>query len=435
MNAHQIKKFEILKLWGYKNFSIDFHEDVNIIVGPNASGKTTVLNLLRYILTIDIINLFEIDFSQATIILHDFENNSNKKITVVSKSSGYEYKIGEKTYPILLSEISRAIIDEESYSRRIIPAHYRRYSHNLIPPELRLEIESLVPTVWLPVSRRLPISEDQDDLMRRKQTNLESVDKRLGELIGELKSYRLKLDTKLAIRYKKFERQVLQMILFSKDHDKFDLQSMSLPTTDDKEQLIRAFKSAGLFDDQMNKRIEEHFKVAIEAINRLMSTEAGNSIDVDDVFILPLIFRTKSIVEFARQLECDRDNLFKPLKNFEEISQSYLTTKLLKVEENGGLSIKAKKPKKELNPDHLSSGEKQILILLIQALLWEDQPVVYIADEPELSLHVKWQEKLIESLLELGGKIQIIVATHSPDIVGKFVDKVISLGEKNGTVH
>ena len=75
----------------------------------------------------------------------------------------------------------------------------------------------------------------------------------------------------------------------------------------------------------------------------------------------------------------------------------------------------------------LSSGEKQILILLTQALLREDQPVVYVADEPELSLHVAWQEKLLKSLLELGGQVQIIVATHSPDIVGPFVDKVIDL--------
>ena len=71
--------------------------------------------------------------------------------------------------------------------------------------------------------------------------------------------------------------------------------------------------------------------------------------------------------------------------------------------------------------------KKQILILLTQALLRVDEPVVYIADEPELSLHVTWQEKLLESLVTLGGQKQIIVATHSPDIVGDFRDKVIDL--------
>ena len=70
------------------------------------------------------------------------------------------------------------------------------------------------------------------------------------------------------------------------------------------------------------------------------------------------------------------------------------------------------------------------MILLTQALLKFDKPVVYIADEPELSLHVTWQEKLLKSLVTLGEQMQVIVATHSPDIVGGFHDKVIDLGRE-----
>ena len=76
---------------------------------------------------------------------------------------------------------------------------------------------------------------------------------------------------------------------------------------------------------------------------------------------------------------------------------------------------------------YLSSGEKQILILLTQALLSEKTPVVYVADEPELSLHVDWQEKLLGALTQLAGRCQFIVATHSPDIASGFGDKIIDL--------
>ncbi len=107
-----------------------------------------------------------------------------------------------------------------------------------------------------------------------------------------------------------------------------------------------------------------------------------------------------------------------------------MNEKSVKVDEDGKLKIESASPS-ELNPRLLSSGEKQILILLTQALLRVDEPVVYIADEPELSLHVLWQEKLLESLVSLSGQIQVIVATHSPDIVGKFTDNVIDLGRKN----
>ena len=107
-----------------------------------------------------------------------------------------------------------------------------------------------------------------------------------------------------------------------------------------------------------------------------------------------------------------------------------MNDKSIKVDENGILNIKTPSPS-ELNWHFLSSGEKQILILLTQALLKFDKPVVYIADEPELSLHVTWQEKLLKSLVTLGGRMQVIVATHSPDIVGNFQDKVIDLGRES----
>lgn len=75
----------------------------------------------------------------------------------------------------------------------------------------------------------------------------------------------------------------------------------------------------------------------------------------------------------------------------------------------------------------LSSGEKQLFIQLLEVLLQEGKPAVLIADEPELSLHVSWQEKLLAALRELNDNAQIIVATHSPDIVGPFRPSVIDM--------
>ena len=132
------------------------------------------------------------------------------------------------------------------------------------------------------------------------------------------------------------------------------------------------------------------------------------------------------MVEHARKLEEDREKIFASLRRYEETVNSFLNDKSIKVDESGNLKIESPL-QSHLNTHHLSSGEKQILILLTQALLRVDEPVVYIADEPELSLHVTWQEKLLESLVTLGGQKQIIVATHSPDIVGDFRDKVIDL--------
>ena len=70
-----------------------------------------------------------------------------------------------------------------------------------------------------------------------------------------------------------------------------------------------------------------------------------------------------------------------------------------------------------LSPYVLSSGEKQMLILLLTALVQDRQPGVFFMDEPEVSLHFEWQKRLIELILKLNPNVQLIVATHSPAVI------------------
>jgi predicted ATPase len=80
-----------------------------------------------------------------------------------------------------------------------------------------------------------------------------------------------------------------------------------------------------------------------------------------------------------------------------------------------------------IQPEELSSGEKQLLIILGEALLQQGESYVYITDEPELSLYVSWQETLTSSITRLNPNAQIVFATHSPDIVAGNSDKIINM--------
>jgi predicted ATPase len=82
---------------------------------------------------------------------------------------------------------------------------------------------------------------------------------------------------------------------------------------------------------------------------------------------------------------------------------------------------------KSLKPNQLSSGEKQILIILGEALLQEGKTFIYMADEPEISLHVAWQESLAKNIKSLNPSAQIIFATHSPDVVGEHQASLINM--------
>jgi len=72
-----------------------------------------------------------------------------------------------------------------------------------------------------------------------------------------------------------------------------------------------------------------------------------------------------------------------------------------------------------ISPYQLSSGEKQILVILLSALIQDNKHSVMIMDEPEISLHTDWQKSLIHNIRKLNENAQIIIATHSPFIISK----------------
>ena len=83
-----------------------------------------------------------------------------------------------------------------------------------------------------------------------------------------------------------------------------------------------------------------------------------------------------------------------------------------------------------LMPYQLSSGEKQILAILLTVLVEDNQPYVLFMDEPEVSLHIEWQKRLIDLCLELNPNVQIILTTHSPAVVmNGWVDSVTEVSD------
>lgn len=70
-----------------------------------------------------------------------------------------------------------------------------------------------------------------------------------------------------------------------------------------------------------------------------------------------------------------------------------------------------------LQPYKLSSGEKQMLIILLTALVQNREPYVILMDEPEISLHIDWQKKMVGLVRDLNPNAQIILTTHSPAVI------------------
>ena len=83
-----------------------------------------------------------------------------------------------------------------------------------------------------------------------------------------------------------------------------------------------------------------------------------------------------------------------------------------------------------LLPYKLSSGEKQMLVILLTVLVRDDDHCVLFMAEPEASLHIEWQQKLIGMIRNLNPNVQLILTTHSPAVIMEgWLDAVTEVSE------
>ena len=92
---------------------------------------------------------------------------------------------------------------------------------------------------------------------------------------------------------------------------------------------------------------------------------------------------------------------------------------------------------KKFGINELSSGEKQLFLRTLAIKMLEPENSIIMIDEPELSLHPKWQQKIVDVYKKIGKNNQIILATHSPHILGSVEKESIILlvKNKNGVVE
>ena len=131
------------------------------------------------------------------------------------------------------------------------------------------------------------------------------------------------------------------------------------------------------------------------------------------------------IIEELQQGNTDAaQHLSEPKKRFQDMVDELFeeTGKKIVRTEN---EIRFSQIGETLVPYQLSSGEKQMLAILLTVLVEDNHPYVLFMDEPEVSLHIEWQKRLIELILELNPNVQIILTTHSPAVImSGWMDKV-----------
>ena len=130
----------------------------------------------------------------------------------------------------------------------------------------------------------------------------------------------------------------------------------------------------------------------------------------------------RHVVNLIRDVMARVDTILTPQKELQSvINELYIGNKHLSIEADRRLGI-------EVNDESiplwaLSSGEKQLLHILLETLAVENSTI--LIDEPEISLHPDWQFGLVKSMRRVNSEAQIILASHSPEIMVDVDDECV----------
>jgi ABC-type lipoprotein export system ATPase subunit len=137
---------------------------------------------------------------------------------------------------------------------------------------------------------------------------------------------------------------------------------------------------------------------------------------------------TSQFIEVLESRAAERALIAERLFTFEKVMAEFFSGKRVVVTSREGLRIETEDGS-ILNERDLSSGERHLLYLMVSAVVARRRGTVIAIDEPEMSMHIAWQRKLIPALLKCAAKAepQFILATHSPDLAANYTASLIEL--------
>jgi predicted ATPase len=407
--------------WKKYRAEVDLHRDVSIFIGWNGTGKTTFMNLLLASLRADINSLANYDFSSIGITLRENKSVRNISISRIKQEGPFDlirYKVGKNAWTIPL------ISSESTFNRnfRFSP------SRNLELKNLKEELSKLLKIASLSVHRIAEEALLEEEATPRQRRAISPIDLRLDKLIQQLTVYQLSLAEQTSKISTTFQKNVLLSMLYDEKFDKFNFQeSLTTELTKEKDGLSKAYKELGIVDEGFKGRIDLHMSALKKSLDSIRKSHksGNNAMTIDEALPLSLLKRTQHVINLSLEAENRKQEILSPIRKFIRILGKFLHDKKIYTNQSGELTVE--RDGDVVPIPQLSSGEKQLIILLTETLLQRDQPFIFITDEPELSLHIEWQSKVISSIRELNPKSQIIVATHSPEITAGWSSDVFDM--------
>jgi DNA repair exonuclease SbcCD ATPase subunit len=464
----KIIKLHAEKVHGYLPIDVNFFDDITFLTGLNGSGKTSALRLLMALLTPNFYELSSISFSLAEITV--LYNEQDIIVSATKTFEGVELKvssineilqIGRSELEIFLEskrgDEPRSQIREMYQSNPIVQA----ISQMTTPMFLGLDRRFFVPGSFL---------DDMDDLRKREYVmarrfwpedptfrntataSLVEVNYLVVTRMQEIRAAQEQLDETLrekfftnAFEYKPSDVLASKVKLPSRTElEKYRQQltkigeaaeGLKIPVPEIQNALSRFFERMSFVVDSLDSK-------STKAITQRKSSKKSGGKQKEEHTVMdknylewiinrPQADRILEHLQLLNEYIENRRSLRDPITRFLSLINRFLaqTKKQVNVANNGQLTVIVSGYSDPRPISALSSGERQLLVMIAHLSLNPNLvgSGVFIVDEPELSLHIDWQEKFVDAIREANPNVQLILATHSPAIILDRTDSCCSL--------
>lgn len=464
-----IEAFGITGLHGYRTISVEAGHAATILIAKNGSGKTTLLGVLNAFLLGQFIRLRGLEFETVFCKLRGMPdqlvlNRSDLEESLIPPETGELYSLSARLGvqpPSLFKFVmedwaSIRLSREDAYDNPTYSALAREFGYggpriDKVIDDLQISIYSQNSNVahimqstrrvlgscdvlYLPTYRRVELAlrgAATEARHRRKKPRFDlasnglftgDIQFGLSDISDRLREINEKIVYDSNNQYRKISADIINGLIDG-TYENAEVSSSTIPKKEDLELLFSRV--------EQGRRVGPHFPVTVPNLEKIYSKDGVPK--SSEKFLNYFLGQLDKVINSTREVESrvqefvDRCNYYLSLDElstrigFDLPARPIDAKKLVLNKRTLQVQVVSVPGDRRISLDALSSGEKQMISLFAKLYLYEAQKIVLV-DEPELSLSIEWQRRILVDVLASPLCEQLVAITHSPFVFDNELD-------------